>query len=89
MRKAVPPCLEGNGKRDEEKPSFKPRWSMLKEWGDSPCKKVLEAYARTTSVRLAHVRLILVDGPTRVLPSDGIVGDYALDGKLHLAAEAW
>ena len=89
VREAVPPCLEGDGKRDEEKPSFKPRWIMLKEWHDTPFKKVLEAYARATSVRLDDVRLVMVDGPTRVLPSDGVVGDYAVDGRLHLAAEAY
>ena len=61
---------------------------MLKEWDGTPCKTVLETYARATSVRLAHVRLIQVDDPTRVLPSDGVVGDHTVDSRLDLAAES-
>lgn len=57
---------------------------VVKKYDDTPCAELLEEYAHKRTQRVEDVRLTFTNDSGRVLPRDGVVGDFAVEGRLEL-----
>lgn len=58
---------------------------VVEKYDNTPCVAVIEEYAQKKGIRVEDVHLALMDGESgRILPSDGVLGDFAEKRVLNL-----